>query len=488
MAGKAKETPVDIVNKLHKESTIYEINEALAKLADSISKTQATNKALITEHFSKFVECRSLMENIWVDIKNKGLDKPLTEETERHIAALSNKYSKIIEDVSESVVEDSYSHRQIYYRNEFYDIFTMHEELSKNLTHFEAFVEIYKRARKSYERVKKSKFMQSKFAEIKPLLRKFLDNVYIFISSDKITYEDICYHFDIYCSISEARPETKLMNTLLVAYKEATYVRRECSEEYINYLCLSLSRLVKYASSVVAVEGIYHFFECLEIAVAEADIEDAKMVIKKIKDLEEYIVLPVNCKKLFDDANSEFRLKMFENTLKRTAIKEVAGLYSQFSALLRENEREKAQDLILEYAKEFVQKLDLAPYDYLHSEESEVDSIRPCLGVESSKRNKKLNKFLSQFRDQVLEKLALDFSKTVEEKGECHVLMEAVHIIKRTPKFHKKIIFEAKDSILKNPVIYFYLSKYILMERPKLEGEDADKADALRAQFDFFLL
>lgn len=72
----------EFVNKTYAESALYEINDVLVDLSKSLSKTKHQNKQLISANFSKFVQCRAVLENIYDDIKSKNLQKEITKHLE----------------------------------------------------------------------------------------------------------------------------------------------------------------------------------------------------------------------------------------------------------------------------------------------------------------------------------------------------------------------------------------------------------------------
>jgi len=63
---------VEYINKNYKDSSIYEIGDSLNYLSRTISKSQQEHKELIKKHFSKFVECRTALDDILEDIKSRG--------------------------------------------------------------------------------------------------------------------------------------------------------------------------------------------------------------------------------------------------------------------------------------------------------------------------------------------------------------------------------------------------------------------------------
>ncbi|KAI5180852.1 hypothetical protein PAEPH01_2774, partial [Pancytospora epiphaga] len=151
---------VDFINKTYREATLYEINDALIVLANSLSKSLKENKDLISTHFSKFVQCRSIMEEIWADMKDKRLDSLSTSDIETNLGLLSVKFEEICCDIKGDISTHKNDSRRLYYENRYSRIFKMKEELKRNINSPERFAEIYRKARESFEEVKNSVYMQ----------------------------------------------------------------------------------------------------------------------------------------------------------------------------------------------------------------------------------------------------------------------------------------------------------------------------------------
>lgn len=478
---------IEFINKTYREATLYEINDALIVLAKSISKTQQANKELISSHFSKFVQCRSMLEDIWKDMKTKGLDNPNTSKIERNISALSVKYHEITRDIAGDIVDQEYDNRRLFYKNEFADIFEMKEDLGRSVNSFEKFVSTYKRAAKSFERVKGSRFMQQKFEEIRPEIRAFLDNVYKVISNETISFEDACYHFDLYFSVTGDRSDRKIMSTLLVNFKETTVSRMENSSEYINYLFFSTKRLLKYVDDDIANEGFVHFFACVRAVLKDTNALYSKIVLKRISEHNIAQEISPACQREYSTAYSEFKLEIFRILTGNSGVLGVAQIYDEFTEILSEKEKNAAQEHVLEFAMRYVEGRHFENYEYLKSEAVEIKRLRPCLGPRNSKRNKRLMVFLKKYRNRIIEDIAHSLSKTIETGDDAFILIEASRIIEKTPEFCKDILFEAKNQIITRPVIHFYLSSYVRLESPVLSSADKGRADGLKHQFGFLL-
>lgn len=480
-------SPEDFINKSYAESTLYEINDALAVLAKSVSKMQQENKELISSHFSKFVQCRSVLEDIWADIKSKGLDKSLTSRIERNLGIIMAKYNDITKDIAGDIAEEASDNRRAYYESEFAVIFSMKEDLKKSLNVFESFANVYQRAKKAFLRVQHSRFMKAKFEEIQPEVRAFLENVYRAISAEGISFEDACYHFDLYFSVSGGKTDRKIMNTLLVNFKETTHGGRESSVEYTEYMFASLGRLVKYVDDDIAAEGIRHFMDCMRSVLEDTSPMYAKITLKRMHEAKNALGMSASCMKEYANGLSDLKQSIFRSLVAGKEIAQVVEAYDEFVDILEEDERGHIQDAMLDFAMRFIEERRYDSYEYLRSEAVEIRQLRPCLGSSGSKRNRKLDAFLGKYRGEIIEKLSHAFSEVAEAGDDVCTLMEAAKIISRTSEFYWEILFEAKHSILKRPVVYHYLARLIKMEAPVLSEKEASETKALEYQFSFLL-
>ncbi|EEQ82493.1 hypothetical protein NCER_100785 [Vairimorpha ceranae BRL01] len=62
---------LNVINKTYADSSEYDLNDTLIYLSKVISQTKNKNKELVKSNFSKFVECRIVLEEILQDIKKK---------------------------------------------------------------------------------------------------------------------------------------------------------------------------------------------------------------------------------------------------------------------------------------------------------------------------------------------------------------------------------------------------------------------------------
>ncbi|TBT99805.1 hypothetical protein CWI36_1843p0010 [Hamiltosporidium magnivora] len=65
--------PIKYINDTFKTSTEYDLNDTLVSLHKSINITKLKSKQLVASHFSQFVQCKSVIDNVYSDIKLKHI-------------------------------------------------------------------------------------------------------------------------------------------------------------------------------------------------------------------------------------------------------------------------------------------------------------------------------------------------------------------------------------------------------------------------------
>lgn len=480
--------PAEFINKTYKEASLSELNDSLVVLAKSISKARNQHKELISRHFSKFVQCRSVIEDVWTDIRKKGLDKPLTDNIERNLSILSSKFHSIISSISSDIKEQNYDTRRLSYRNRLASIFNLKEELRANQNAYENFARAYERALAEFEPVKNSKFLASKLDESQPEVRQFLESIYDIIADEKISFEDACYHFDLYFRVSREKRDGKLENTLLLNYKENTLNRLASSQEYLEYLSSALGRLLKRIPSEDEVrirEGIGHFFECLDRLTVTPLF--SKLLFRQTAELADSLELPGDCKRDFQSRLSSLRINVFSRLIDEKSIPSIVELYRDFSELLSDEDTEDIQDVILERVSGMIQSKKDDKYEYLRYEDTDIRLVRGCFGQPSSRRNKKLTAAVRKYQSGMIEEIADELAELIARGDDVRSLMEAIRLMERVPGHYRNVIFQAKSAIMKRPVVYYYLARMIRMERPMLSKAEQQAADEINRQFSFLL-
>lgn len=82
---------LNVINKTYADSSEYDLNDTLM-----INQTKLKNKDLVKTNFSKFVECRIVLEEILEDMKLKGLDKDFSSEIFTNIKYVKSKFIPIM--------------------------------------------------------------------------------------------------------------------------------------------------------------------------------------------------------------------------------------------------------------------------------------------------------------------------------------------------------------------------------------------------------
>ncbi|KAL6121801.1 hypothetical protein NUSPORA_01232 [Nucleospora cyclopteri] len=513
----------DYINTNFKGSTLYEMNDALSSLSKSLSRISYQNKELISSHFSKFVECRMTLENIYDDIQKKGLDRNLTGEIERIISKLVGKYESISLNVNEDIKLDFVNNKRKYYEREFEEIFSLKINLGKNTNNFENFVNIYKRAMKIYEPYKKSEFLTTKIKEVQPEKNQFLGNIYSYICSEQLNFDESCYYFDLYFEVADNKSDRKIMNTLLVTFKESTYVFDEVDnpEEYITYLESSLLKLIKYVDDDIKKSGIDHYFKCFKHVLV--DLLSAKIVFKRSKRLYSVLDVSPQIKTHFIQKMTEAKAEVFFNLLNKTEkqdefedaiedttakffapaqnstpavfnveLEKTAEIYESFVEILAENEIGCIQEILLEYIKVSLEKKKFSCYEIF---KIQITSVRRCLGFRKSPKNKQLDAFLREKRKGAIQNLSEELNEMIEKRsplaktGIIEILTKILKMLRETSTENlKEILFESKKLIMKSPVLYFFLYKFIKMKQPEIGKEEMEMVNSLSRQFEYLLI
>lgn len=515
------------INKTYQESSLYDLSEALTILSKSISKTSYENKELISSHFSKFVECRSVLEDIFTDVKNKQLNKNLTDEIEKVVKLLNRKYSAIADVTKSDIEQEAFNNRRIYYESEFVEIFTLKPNLTKNLNNFENFVNLYKRAQKIYKPYAKSEFLTKKMKDVEPEIRTFLENVYGYICSETLNFDESCYYFDLYFEIAHDKTDRKIMNTLLVTFKECTYTFDEIDDfdEYFNYLEASLIKFINYVDDDIKKNGIEHYFKCINHAVTNTGT--AKVSFRRSKKISEFLNISTTVRQHYMQKMSESKSDVFFKLLKNieedeedtkilakddqedyfespiTSISEKINhdferstkIFNSFEEILLENEIFHIQDILIDHIKATIEEQKLSKYDFF---KIQITSVRKCLGSRKSMKNKQLDKYLKEKKEATVLELSKEFEEMVEkglvkenkkvnrEDKTIQIFMHILHLLDKTSKESlKDILFEAKEAIVKSKVLFYFLHKFIKLREPEIEGKEATLAKKLQQQFNF---
>lgn len=500
--------PIEFINTTYAESTYSELNDSLSSLSKSIARTKKERKALIAEHFSKFIECRTIMDGIWADARAKNLEKPLTERVEKQHSLLMQKYLEIFSNISADLNESVSETDKIYYINEYSAIFTLKDDLIQNIHTPETFVAIYSRAKRISADVSESVFIQNCFKDVQPLVREFLNQLFKLISDRSISFEDACYYFEMYFAIwepnsgretlsgvDENKTKRKIMNTLLVCFKESIADEIENGSKAIFYILHSLNRLLKHVDEEIGCSAVEYFFEAINKILNYKELRYVIKVLRKIIDfnikLKENSQLKENedaeIRRVFISNLSECKLRAFTNLIKNGNIEGFPEIYTEFESLVNEDEKNRMRNTIVDQVQEIVEKKKYKDYEYLHYEAKELSLISKILGVHGSVWNKRMRGFLRKHKESAITNIAKGLDETAKKGNRVLTLMESLRIMGATPQFCYKIIFEAKDAIMSDPVVFYYMAKTLKMDKPSLDGEYVNEVEKLKTQFGFLL-
>ncbi|KAI4291498.1 hypothetical protein PAPHI01_0772 [Pancytospora philotis] len=477
----------EFINKVYKESTLYELNDTLGILAESIAKTQQDRKRLVTTHFSKFVQCREVLEEMWRDVQEKGLDRLSRDRIEQSLARLEAKYTSITQDIADDIDVQKCDSRRLQYENEFAEIFTLKDELEKHRSSPEQFAAAYLKARKAFERVKGSKYMQQRFKEVEPHVATFLNEVYGMIADEGIPFEETCHYFDLYFDVSGGGSDQRIRSTLLVGFKDATTGFAGAGAEFVDYLFVSFARVIKRVDETIAVEAIRHFYEQLRRALRDASLCCMKLLLPRIRDSAEAFGLEGEARRSYMLAYSEYKLAAFGALIKDRGVDEAVAAYDGLSELLDSQDILAARDQLLDYAVEYAKGKTAHSYEYLKAEAQEISKLRRCLGGASSAHNKKLSASLREQRHGVIEAIVESLGKVLESGNHAHILVEFTRVMDRSPEFCGEIIFELKNQIVKDAVVHAFLWRFVKLDPPALSASEKERFDRLKDQFDYLL-
>lgn len=321
--------PVQFINTKYKDYTLYEINDELAKLSTEIKETKKKLQLLVPNNFTNFVDCRVMLDNIKVDyLKHNLIEQRDLDESSK---ILYKKYLNLIE-TSHLNIAAPKDNILLEYKTKYAKLYDLKYALKQNLFNFENFIIILREARILFEEVKEFTFFQKKMEEAGPEIRDYLKNLYETIVDKNTTFEECCKLFDYYfetsnLKISSGIIESKIMNTLLVNFKDTTYNRKEESDIYYTYLIQSLDKILKYIADEQLIESIHHFFKCFKEVLSNTTPEYCCMIIKRIKDYQKTIKAKPYALKEFKDSFYQFNVSMFEHFASQIDLNKIPNLF-----------------------------------------------------------------------------------------------------------------------------------------------------------------
>jgi hypothetical protein len=466
---------LSVINKTYADSSEYDLNDTLIYLSKSISQTKLKNKDLVKSNFSKFVECRIVLEEILEDIRNKGLDKDFSSDIFVNIKYVKSKFKKVNRE------DDTNRERKIIIMNKYKTLFNIKALLQSNINNAERFTDIYKQGKIQYEEVKNSKFIQNIWESIKDIRIAFLERLYNQIINEDKNYMEILYVFDLYFQIDENKTDRKIMNTLLVNFKEKCldipFQNKGIFLKEINYFFL---KTIVHLDKELQKEAVIHLFKKIKIIFSRSKYEFIKIWLIRYKillpddlDLEVRSVYTVNLKSLKKDViyNLLDRDNLYEMYKKIEELLENDEIYLLNQRLLQviEDEAKKINLDNSEMIKKYFDELDKFD-EYLKDDRDDFyDLKRRILNTELKKQIKELSTFL------------------IKNQNKQKKLMEILRVVDKLPNFYE-IILKGVLPILENDKCLFYYVAHILkIESPSLNMQQENEVDSLKRQFGFLI-
>lgn len=466
---------LNVINKTYADSSEYDLNDTLIYLSKSISQTKLKNKDLVKSNFSKFVECRIVLEEILEDIRNKGLDKDFSSDIFLNIKYVKSKFKKVNRE------DDANRERKIMIMNKYKTLFNIKSLLLSNIKNLERFVDIYKQSKIQYEEVKNSKFIQNIWDSIKDTRNIFLEKLYNQIINENKNYMEILYVFDLYFQIDENKTDRKIMNTLLVNFKEKCldipFQNKGIFLKEINYFFL---KTIVHLDKELQKEAVIYIFKKIRIIFSKSKYEFIKIWLIKYKtllpgdiDLEVRSVYTVNLKcikkeiinNLLDKDNLYEMYKKLEELLENDEI----YLLNQKLLQVIEDESKNINLDNSEQIKKYFEELDKFD-EYLKDDRDDFNDLkRRILNTELKKQIKKLSTFL------------------IKNHNRQKKLMEILRVVDKLPNFYE-IILKGVLPILENDkCILYYVTHLLKIESPSLNIQQENEVDSMKKQFGFLV-
>lgn len=170
--------------------------------------------------------------------------------------------------------------------NKYKTLFNLKNLLEGNFDNSERFVEIYLEGKELYEEVKKSKVMQDIWNSIKETRIGFLEKLYSEIIDDRNNFMEILYISELYFQVSEDKTDRKIMNTLLVNFKEkcvdVPFNNKGIYLKEINYYFL---KTLIHLDKELQKELIIYLFEKIKMIFSRSSFEFINVWMHKYRSL-----------------------------------------------------------------------------------------------------------------------------------------------------------------------------------------------------------
>lgn len=493
---------VDVINKTYADSTEYDLNDALIYLTKAINKTKIKNKQLVKQHFGRFVQCRIVLEEIWLNIRLKGYDREFTSELEENIKAVEKKFGSMTSNIVSDSRDEARRERREHYIHKYSMLFNVKAELQKNLNSPERFVDAYESARSIYRLLEGSEYVRSIWGSIHDERCEFLETVYGNIQRPGNSFSEALYYFDLYFRVCEQKTEDKIMNTLLVNFKENTSrsLDTHCldCEEFMQEAARDYLRLVKKVEERQQIEATLHYFSCVEKVFEASEIFFAKIWMRKMLESIRNIELFGNARNVYFSCFKKLKQKMIDDEFRvvpATTVEEfskaMTHLKTTFSLFMEIASKEEQRYLrykllgsVTEHCSSVnadgfqnVEKIAECMYDLKHllgSEDSEI--VKDLYGV----INKYVESQIASIADALRERIK-------EDASDAFVLMEVVRMIESMPAEYIRVLKRVHSALDRHPVALYYLSGILQIASPDLSNLQRMQADEVKDQFGFLL-
>ncbi|WUR02799.1 vacuolar protein sorting-associated protein 51-like protein [Vairimorpha necatrix] len=464
---------LNVINKTYADSSEYDLNDTLIYLSKVLTSTKAKNKELVKSNFSKFVECRIVLEEILEDMKSKGLDKDFSSDIFTNIKYVKSNFKPINKE------DDIYKERKLMIINKYKTLFNIKKLLEMNIRKYERFVEIYKEGKRQFNELKNSKFVQSLLESIKDIKIEFLEILYNEIIDDKNNYMEILYYFDLYFQVSEDKTDRKIMNTLLVSFKEKCldvgFTNKGLYLKDINYYFL---RTIIHLDKELQKELIIYIFERIKLIFENSNFDFIKIWIFKYTnfipdflDLEVKSVYEVHLRNLKKCVISKFldRNNLYES-------------FVRVSTILNDDELQMLNHKLLKIVEDKSKNILFDRSEDIEEYFRELDKFDEFLKDDLEEFQELKRKILNGALRQKIKNLGMFLEKTVNKHKK---MMEIVRTIDKLPDWYEIILKGILPVLERDKAILYFVSFITKTERPNLNNLEKNEIETLSGQFGF---
>lgn len=493
---------IDVINKTYGESTQYDLNDTLIYLTNTINKTKQENKRLVKQHFSKFVQCRVVLEEIWVDIKRKGYDTEFTTDLEENIKIIEQKFNEITNTVIDDSRNEINRERKDYYLKKYDILFNIKNKLNEYKNNLERFAEIYQKAKVQYNEVKNSKYVENIWKSIHDERYDFLEEVYKQIQKPENSFYEALYYFNLYFKVCEKKTDRKIMNTLLVNFKENTtksveneYLDRENFVEEVMELYL---KLIQHVDQDIQVEGTNHFFVSINKAFYKAPLLFKKIWLGKLINLCRKINVSDVVFSLFTGLLKKLKIGIIDAELEckeKITIKnfnekvlDLKKKYDVFIDIASKEEEKYLRNKIVEIIEKYFNQVKMKKISDLENSIKIAYELKPILGRNGSESVKYLYRVINEQMEKHIEAVGDSIIKKIKKyKSDTFILTEIIKTMKDMPLEYVRVIKKIEPSLEEYPVVLHYISGILEKKPQHLSNAEKLRIREIDYQFGFLL-